>query len=106
MGRLAITGVFDTVMKIAKTKGQGSQDIKRGLVERMLREGKGEEVRYLTRTLVQHVCFPIGLSVAEANKVVASNRRCQDYDADSSCSCLFLDKADWSDMEDSFSGWG
>ncbi|RPA82251.1 putative DNA ligase I [Ascobolus immersus RN42] len=52
---LTIKGVFDTVIKIARTKGQGSQDAKRGLVERLLREGKGEEVRYLTRTLVQHL---------------------------------------------------
>ena len=52
---VAISNVYDTLVKIANAKGQGSQDVKQRHVERMLVDAKGEEVRYLTRTLIQHV---------------------------------------------------
>jgi hypothetical protein len=40
---------------IARAKGTGSAETKRRLVERLLVSAKGEEVRYIGRTLVQHV---------------------------------------------------
>ncbi|KAF8423809.1 hypothetical protein EV426DRAFT_109618 [Tirmania nivea] len=52
---LTIRNVYDTLQKIATAKGQGSQEIKQRYVERLLVDAKGEEVRYLTRTLIQHL---------------------------------------------------
>lgn len=52
---IAIINVYDTLVKLANAKGQGSQEVKQRYVERLLVDAKGEEVRYLTRTLVQHV---------------------------------------------------
>ena len=55
---LTIKGVYSTLKNIAKAKGTGSAETKRRLVERLLVSAKGEEVRYIGRTLVQHVPFP------------------------------------------------
>ena len=54
---LTVKGVYSTLKSIARAKGQGSAEIKRRLVERLLVSAKGEEVRYIGRTLVQNV-FP------------------------------------------------
>ena len=54
---LTVKGVYSTLRIIARAKGQGSAETKRRLVERLLVSAKGEEVRYIGRTLVQHV-FP------------------------------------------------
>jgi DNA ligase-1 len=56
---LTVSGVYSTLRKIAQAKGQGSAEIKRRLVERLLVSAKGEEVRYIGRTLVQHVIPPL-----------------------------------------------
>ncbi|KAJ8102239.1 hypothetical protein POJ06DRAFT_249165 [Lipomyces tetrasporus] len=53
--RLSIKGVYDTLVQIAVAKGNKSQDLKQKLVEKLLIRGRGEEVRYLTRTFVQHL---------------------------------------------------
>ncbi|KAA8897075.1 hypothetical protein FN846DRAFT_783453 [Sphaerosporella brunnea] len=52
---LTIINVYNTLIKIAATSGKGSQDIKESYVKRLLVEAKGEEIRYLTRTLIQHL---------------------------------------------------
>ncbi|RPB25475.1 ATP-dependent DNA ligase [Terfezia boudieri ATCC MYA-4762] len=52
---LTIINVYDTLHKIAVAKGSGSQEVKQRHVERLLVNAKGEEVRYLTRTLIQHL---------------------------------------------------
>ncbi|EON67013.1 DNA ligase 1 [Coniosporium apollinis CBS 100218] len=53
---LTIRGVFDSLVKIANSKGTGSVDIKQGIVERLLQDARGaEESRYVVRTLVQHL---------------------------------------------------
>ena len=52
---LTVRGVYATLRSIARAKGQGSAETKRRLVERLLVSAKGEEVRYIGRTLVQHV---------------------------------------------------
>ncbi|KAK9371017.1 hypothetical protein V1509DRAFT_615506 [Lipomyces kononenkoae] len=52
---LSIKGVYDTLVQIALAKGNKSQDVKQKLVEKLLIRGRGEEVRYLTRTFAQHL---------------------------------------------------
>lgn len=52
---LTVKGVYDALRKIAAAKGQGSQEAKQRVIERLLVDAKGEEVRYLVRTLVQHL---------------------------------------------------
>jgi len=52
---LTVKGVYTALRNIARAKGQGSAETKRRLVERLLVSAKGEEVRYIGRTLVQHV---------------------------------------------------
>ncbi|KAL1582247.1 hypothetical protein WHR41_09110 [Cladosporium halotolerans] len=53
---LTIQGVFDGLVKIANTKGQGSVDNKQRIVDRLIQDARGaEESRYVVRTLVQHL---------------------------------------------------
>jgi len=52
---LTVRGVYSTLREIARAKGTGSGETKRRLVEKLLVSAKGEEVRYIGRTLVQHV---------------------------------------------------
>ena len=52
---LTIIGVYTTLVKIAATSGKGSQDIKETHIKRLLVDAKGEEIRYLVRTLIQHL---------------------------------------------------
>jgi len=53
---LSIKGAYQTLVKIANSKGQGSVEQKQRLVERLLQDARGpEESRYIVRTLVQHL---------------------------------------------------
>lgn len=53
---LTIRGVYDGLVKIANSKGNGSQEAKQKIVERLVQDARGaEESRYIVRTLVQHV---------------------------------------------------
>jgi DNA ligase-1 len=53
---LTIKGVYESLHKIANAKGQGSQEAKQRLVERLVQDARGaEESRYIVRTLVQHL---------------------------------------------------
>ncbi len=53
---LSIKGVFQSLVKVANSKGNGSQEFKQRIVERLLQDAQGaEESRYLVRTLVQHL---------------------------------------------------
>ncbi|KAK2738940.1 hypothetical protein FQN57_006734 [Myotisia sp. PD_48] len=53
---LTIQGVYDSLVKIATSKGQGSQEMKQRIIEKMLQGARGaEESRYIVRTLVQHL---------------------------------------------------
>lgn len=53
---LTIKGVFQSLIKIAKTQGQGSGDIKQRIVDKLLQDVRGgEESRYIVRTLCQHL---------------------------------------------------
>lgn len=43
-------------MKIANSKGKGSQEVKQRIVDRLIQDSRGaEESRYIVRTLVQHL---------------------------------------------------
>ncbi|KIW86845.1 uncharacterized protein Z519_12631 [Cladophialophora bantiana CBS 173.52] len=53
---LTIKSVYQTLVKIASSKGHGSVEQKQRLVERLLQDARGpEESRYIVRTLVQHL---------------------------------------------------
>lgn len=53
---LKIKGVYQSLIKIAMSKGQGSQETKQRIVERLLQDARGaEESRYIVRTLVQNL---------------------------------------------------
>ncbi|MCJ1378095.1 hypothetical protein MMC17_001191 [Xylographa soralifera] len=53
---LTIKGVYQSLVKIANSKGNGSQEFKQRIVERLLQDAQGaEESRYIVRTLAQHL---------------------------------------------------
>ncbi|KZT70977.1 ATP-dependent DNA ligase [Daedalea quercina L-15889] len=52
---LLVTGVYESLLKIARAKGQGAAKQKQSLVEKLLVAAKGEETRYLVRTLCQNL---------------------------------------------------
>lgn len=53
---LTIKSVYECLVKIANAKGNGSQEVKQRIVERLVQDARGaEESRYIVRTLVQHL---------------------------------------------------
>ncbi|KAJ4365710.1 hypothetical protein N0V83_008330 [Neocucurbitaria cava] len=53
---LTIKSVFESLVRIANSKGQGSVENKQRIVERLVQDARGaEESRYVVRTLVQHL---------------------------------------------------
>jgi DNA ligase 1 len=52
---LTVRGVYDSMLKIAKCKGQGASQQKEKIVEKLLVAGRGEEIRFLVRTLAQNL---------------------------------------------------
>lgn len=53
---LTIKSAYQTLVKIANSKGNGSVEQKQRLVDRLLQDARGpEESRYIVRTLVQHL---------------------------------------------------
>ncbi|KAK7687060.1 hypothetical protein QCA50_009560 [Cerrena zonata] len=52
---LLITGVYDSLLKIARAQGQGATKQKQAIVEKLLVAARGEEIRYLVRTLCQNL---------------------------------------------------
>ncbi|KNC97744.1 DNA ligase I, ATP-dependent (dnl1) [Spizellomyces punctatus DAOM BR117] len=52
---LLVSGVLQTLRKIAQLKGQGTLNQKSDLIKKMMVACEGEELRYLTRTLVSHL---------------------------------------------------
>ena len=53
---LSIKGVFQSLVKIANSKGTGSVENKQRIVEKLVQDARGaEESRYIVRTLVQHL---------------------------------------------------
>ncbi|OAA56053.1 DNA ligase, ATP-dependent [Cordyceps fumosorosea ARSEF 2679] len=53
---LSIKGVYRSLSKIATTQGQGSNEVKQRIVDRLLQDARGgEESRFIVRTLCQHL---------------------------------------------------
>ncbi|KAF8520473.1 hypothetical protein BU17DRAFT_75690 [Hysterangium stoloniferum] len=52
---LTTIGVYESLLKIAHTQGQGAAKVKQSHVEKLLLSAKGEESRYLVRTLCQNL---------------------------------------------------
>jgi DNA ligase-1 len=52
---LRVLGVYETLRRIANTKGTGAARTKQTLIEKLLVAAKGEEARFLVRTLVQNL---------------------------------------------------
>ncbi|KAI1881612.1 hypothetical protein JX265_000438 [Neoarthrinium moseri] len=53
---LTIKGVYQSLVKIANSQGQGSAEVKQRLVDRLLQDARGgEESRFVVRTLCQHL---------------------------------------------------
>jgi DNA ligase 1 len=53
---LTIKGVYQSLIKIASSQGQGSAEVKQRLVDRLLQDARGgEESRFIVRTLCQHL---------------------------------------------------
>ena len=53
---LSIKGVYQSLVKIASTKGTGSVENKQRIVDRLVQDARGaEESRYIVRTLCQHL---------------------------------------------------
>lgn len=53
---LTISGVFQSLAKIATSQGQGSGEVKQRIVDRLLQDARGgEESRFIVRTLCQHL---------------------------------------------------
>jgi DNA ligase-1 len=57
---LSIIAVFASLLKIAYSKGQGATKSKQAIVEELLVAAKGEETRFLTRTLSMNLRVGIG----------------------------------------------
>jgi len=55
---LSIKSVYESLVKVANSKGTGSVEVKQRIVERLVQDARGaEESRYIVRTLVQHVSY-------------------------------------------------
>lgn len=52
---LSVPYVYESMLKIARCKGQGAAKEKQKIVEKLLLAAAGEEARYLTRTLCQNL---------------------------------------------------
>ncbi|XXH01781.1 hypothetical protein Hte_008142 [Hypoxylon texense] len=53
---LTIKGVYQSLVKVASSQGQGSAEAKQRIVDRLLQDARGgEESRYVVRTLCQHL---------------------------------------------------
>ncbi|KAF9049963.1 ATP-dependent DNA ligase [Panaeolus papilionaceus] len=52
---LTITHVYESLLRISRSKGQGAAKEKQKIIEKLLLAANGEEVRYLTRTLCQNL---------------------------------------------------
>lgn len=65
---LTIKGVYQSLVKIASSQGQGSGEAKQRLVDRLLQDARGgEESRFIVRTLCQHASATFCLHILMIN---------------------------------------
>ena len=80
---LKIKGVYQSLIKIAMSKGAGSQETKQRIVERLLQDARGaEESRYIARTLVQNLrigAVKTTMLIALARAVIHSQPQGADF---------------------------
>lgn len=80
---LKIKGVYQSLMKIAMSKGPGSQETKQRIVEKLLQDARGaEEGRYIVRTLVQNLrigAVKTTMLIALARAVIHSRPKDADF---------------------------
>lgn len=70
---LKIKGVYQSLQKIASSKGPGSQETKQRIVEKLLQDTRGaEESRYIVRTLVQN----LRIGAVKTTMLIALARAC------------------------------
>ncbi|PKY08091.1 ATP-dependent DNA ligase [Aspergillus campestris IBT 28561] len=70
---LRIKGVYQSLQKIATSKGPGSQENKQRIVEKLLQDTRGaEESRYIVRTLVQN----LRIGAVKTTMLIALARAC------------------------------
>ncbi|KAJ5481758.1 hypothetical protein N7475_000570 [Penicillium sp. IBT 31633x] len=70
---LKIKGVYQSLKKIASSKGSGSQETKQRIVEKLLQDARGaEESRYIVRTLVQN----LRIGAVKTTMLIALARAC------------------------------
>lgn len=75
---LTIKSVYDSLARIANSKGMGSVEGKQRIVERLVQDARGaEESRYIVRTLVQHVSRQGLFCTSALLTTPASNWGCQ-----------------------------
>lgn len=67
---LLIIGVYESLVKIAHAKGQGAANQKQNIVEKLLVAAKGEEVRFLVRTL----CLNLRVGAVRTSLLTALSR--------------------------------
>ncbi|MCJ1274189.1 hypothetical protein MMC21_001984 [Puttea exsequens] len=81
---LSIKGVYDSLVKVANSKGTGSQEFKQRIIERLLQDAQGaEESRYLVRTLAQHLrigAVKTTMLIALSRAFLMSRTPCANYD--------------------------
>ena len=52
---LTIIGVYESLLKICNSKGGGAAKQRQSIAEKLLVSARGEETRYLVRTMTQHI---------------------------------------------------
>ncbi|KAH8119249.1 ATP-dependent DNA ligase [Phellopilus nigrolimitatus] len=84
---LTVTGVYNSLLKICRTKGEGAMKQKQSVVEKLLVASKGEESRYLVRTMSQHIrvgAVRASILTALARAMVLTRPSSQNGQSDSS----------------------
>ncbi|KAH9935300.1 uncharacterized protein B0H18DRAFT_975196 [Fomitopsis serialis] len=70
---LLVAGVYESLLKIARAKGQGAAKQKQSIVEKLLVAAKGEETRFLVRTLCQNLPLARAMALTPPPGVVSAD---------------------------------
>lgn len=99
---LTIKGVYESMHKIANAKGQGSQENKQRIVERLVQDARGaEESRYVVRTLVQHLrigAVKTTMLIALSRAFLLSKPPSSDYETKSQAALAKLTKQELAEV--------
>ena len=99
---LKIKSVYQSLMKIAMSKGSGSQETKQRIVEKLLQDARGaEESRYVVRTLVQNLrigAVKTTILIALARAVIHSRPKDADFSVRSQEDLARLRKEELTEM--------